>query len=228
MWSINIVNYFDVITLDQTESTSSLFRSPGPARSKTDVQDVSGLCFQRSTYPWKDNLIRKPITLVWGLNFFWVIGKRRISQRPESVSVLRHRFCSVGPCIIVEPVRGGRVQGWWWPLDLYIQPPPLLLRFGFCLDYFAKNSFAVLSVCETPIREINFSSANWLHSFLFLLVFFNSQAKDLAFLERYTAKCRLITRGYVVLRSRGFASYCSEAGSIFCLVSTKSKIIRTF
>jgi len=47
-----------------------------------------------------------------------------------------------------------------------------LVRFwGFCLDYSVKNSFAVSSVCETLTREINLSSANWLHSSLFLLVF---------------------------------------------------------
>ena len=48
----------------QTESTSSLFRSPGPARSKTDAQDASGLRFWRSTHGWKDNFIRKLMALV--------------------------------------------------------------------------------------------------------------------------------------------------------------------
>jgi hypothetical protein len=88
-----------------------------------------------------------------------------------------------------------------------------LIRVGFCLDYSVKNSFAVSSVCETPTREINHSSAIWLHSSLFLLVFFDSQARILAFLARSTVQRRLITRGDVVLRLRGFGSCCSEAGS---------------
>jgi len=49
---------------DPTESTSSLFESPGPARSKTDTQDVSRLRFQRSSHRWKYNFIRKPMVLV--------------------------------------------------------------------------------------------------------------------------------------------------------------------
>ena len=105
------------------------------------------------------------------------------------------------------------VQGWRRPLDLYNQLPPHSLGFGFCLDYSVKNSFAVSSVCETPTREINLSSANWLHSSLLLLVFFDSQAWDLAFLVRSTMQRRLITRGDVVQRLRGFGSRCSEAGS---------------
>jgi len=32
-------------------------RAPGPACSKTDAQDTSGLCFWWSTYGWKDNCI---------------------------------------------------------------------------------------------------------------------------------------------------------------------------
>jgi hypothetical protein len=34
----------------QTESNSSLFWSPGPARSKTKAQDASGLHLRRSAY----------------------------------------------------------------------------------------------------------------------------------------------------------------------------------
>ena len=45
-------------------------------------------------------------------------------------------------------------------------------------------------------------------------MFFDSQAKDLAFLVRSTAQRRLITRGDVVLRLWGFGSCCSEVGSI--------------
>jgi hypothetical protein len=52
-----------------------------------------------------------------------------------------------------------------------------LLGFEFCLDYSVNNSFATVSVCETPTREINHTSAIWLRSFLFFLMFFDSQAR---------------------------------------------------
>jgi len=97
--------------------------------------------------------------------------------------------------------------------------PPLLLGFGFCFDYSVKNNFTVSSVYKTPTHEINHSSANWLHSSLFLLVFFDSEAKDLAFLAWSHAQGRLITRGDVVLRLWGFRSCCSEARSICVLFS---------
>ena len=41
-----------------------------------------------------------------------------------------------------------------------------LLGFGFCLDYSVKNSFAAVSVCETPTRVLNHSYA------IFKIVFF--------------------------------------------------------
>jgi hypothetical protein len=123
---------------------------------------------------------------------------------------------------------GGRVQGWRRPLDLYNQPPPLSLGFGFCLDYSVKNSFAAASVCETPTREINHSSAIWLHSFLFLLVFFDLQAKESAFLARSTVHQRSITRGDVVLRLRGFRTELFGSRIELCRDSTKSRVIRTF
>ena len=54
--------------------------------------------------------------------------------------------------------------------------PPPSLGFGFCLDYSIKNSFAVHRFVRPQLREFNYSSAIWLRSFLFLLVFFVAQA----------------------------------------------------
>ena len=48
----------------QSNSSSSLSRVPGPVCLKLVTQDVSGLCFRRSIYGWKANLIRKPIQVV--------------------------------------------------------------------------------------------------------------------------------------------------------------------
>jgi hypothetical protein len=53
-----------------------------------------------------------------------------------------------------------------------------LLGFGFCLDYFVKNSFAVMSVCETPTREINLPSANLVAIVLVLACVLQLVGKD--------------------------------------------------
>ena len=45
------------------------------------------------------------------------------------------------------------------------------------LRLFCEEQFRRSSVYETPTREINHSSAIWLRSFLFLLVFFVAQAE---------------------------------------------------
>jgi hypothetical protein len=42
----------------QSKSISSPSRAPGAMYSKVDVQVAYRLCFQRSTYEYKDNLIR--------------------------------------------------------------------------------------------------------------------------------------------------------------------------
>ena len=55
--------------------------------------------------------------------------------------------------------------------------PPPSLGFGVLLRLFCQEQFRRSSVCETPTREINHTSAIWLRSFLFLLVFFVTQAE---------------------------------------------------
>ena len=61
----------------QSNSSSSLPRPPGPVCLKLVTQDASGLRFRRSTYGWKDNLIRKPIQVVSRQNTFGINGNRR-------------------------------------------------------------------------------------------------------------------------------------------------------
>ena len=48
----------------QSNSSSSLPRPQGPVCLKLVTQDTSELCFQRYTYGWKANLIRKPMQVV--------------------------------------------------------------------------------------------------------------------------------------------------------------------
>jgi hypothetical protein len=66
----------------------------------------------------------------------------------------------------------------------------------------------------------------WLHSFLFLLVFFNSLARTnlLGEVSHAHTADNLRRRGAAIV---GFGACCSKAGSI-CLTSTKSIVIRTF
>ena len=51
------------------------------------------------------------------------------------------------------------------------------IRVWLFLKLFCQEQFAARSVCETPTHEFNHTSAIGLHSSLFLLVFFDSQAR---------------------------------------------------
>ena len=88
----------------QSNSNSSLPRPLGPVFLKLVTQDTFGLCFQRSTYGWKANLIRKPIQVVSHQNPFRINNNRRnksasrICQGAATLSVgpLDHVSC-LGP-----------------------------------------------------------------------------------------------------------------------------------
>ena len=58
----------------QSSSSSSTVRAPGPVYLKLVTQDAFGLCFRRSIYGWKDNLIRKPIQVVSRQKTFRING----------------------------------------------------------------------------------------------------------------------------------------------------------
>ena len=55
---------------------SSLSQPLGPVCLKLVTQDASGLHFQRSTYGWKANLIRKPIQVFSRQKLFGINGNR--------------------------------------------------------------------------------------------------------------------------------------------------------
>ena len=150
---------------------SSLPQPPGPVCLKLVTQDASGLHFRRSTYGWKANLIRKPNQVVSHQNLF---GINR-NHRNKSAS----RICqgaaapSFGPLDYVSSLGPlGACPGVLHDPRVFINIHHPSIRGGFCLDYSVKKQFHRSSVCETPTREINLSSAIWLRSFLFLLVFF--------------------------------------------------------
>jgi len=64
--------------------------------------------------------------------------------------------------------------GLWTPLRLYNQYLPHTLGFMFCLDYSVDNSFTVVGLLDPKFVRLIIHVQIRLHSFLFLLVFFNS------------------------------------------------------
>jgi hypothetical protein len=60
----------------QTGSTSFQFRTPGIARTKTDVRVAYGVRFGCSLYGWKDNFKKLPMAPVSGPNSSGVNGNR--------------------------------------------------------------------------------------------------------------------------------------------------------
>ena len=74
---------------------------------------------------------------------------------------------------------------------------------GFCLDYSVENSFAAVSVCETPTLRLIIhlqSHFNWAAFFRVLACVFFALAGISLFGEVNRVVTRLITRGVVVLR----------------------------
>ena len=78
-----------------------------------------------------------------------------------------------------------------------------LVRVWVLLKLFCQEQFAARSVCETPTREFNHTSAIWLYSSLFLLVFFVALTGISLRSEVNWIVTRLITRGVVMLRLHG-------------------------
>ena len=85
------------------------------------------------------------------------------SHRESSASP----YLAFGPCIVLEPIRAA-TWGVCTPLITIYSVDSSTLGFGFCLYYSVKNSFAAVSICETPTHEINLSSSNLVAIFLVL------------------------------------------------------------
>ena len=73
-------------------------------------------------------------------------------------------------------------------LDTLLAAATSLLGFGFCLDYSVKNSFAAVSVCETPTRVLNHSSAIIQIVFFLILTVSSIRRQGLAFVARSTVQ----------------------------------------
>jgi hypothetical protein len=97
------------------------------------------------------------------------------------------------------------------PKHLYSVELPKL-GFGFYLDNFVKNSFIVRRFVRPQLHDLIIHLQFWFHSSLFLLVFFDSQARIslLGEVGRATLVNNLRRRGATIA---GFEMYYSEAGS---------------
>jgi hypothetical protein len=93
--------------------------------------------------------------------------------------------------------------------------------FRFCLDSICHQTVSSLIGCETPTREFNHSSANWLHSSLFLLVFFDSQAR-ISLLGEVDRALLVDNQRRCCAAIAGFRTCCSEAGSN-CVVTPPNR-----
>ena len=81
---------------------------------------------------------------------------------------------------MLEPIRGAS-KGSCTTLGSLLAAATPLLGFGFCLDYSVKNSFTVVSVCETPTRVLNHSSAIIQIVFFLILTVSSIRRQGLAF-----------------------------------------------
>jgi hypothetical protein len=89
----------------QTGSTSFQFRTPGTARTKTDVQVAYGVGFGCSLYGWKDNFKKLPLELVSGPNSSGVDRNRLHKLTSRICSDGAPLFWPDGLCIQLESIR---------------------------------------------------------------------------------------------------------------------------
>ena len=142
----------------QTDSTSSLIRSPKAVSTKTDAQVANGVGFGRSLYGWKYNFKTLLMAVVSGLNSSGVD-----KNHPRK---LTSSFCpgAATPSFSLWALyrvgaHYGRVQGVLHDPREFISSRYTLVRVWVLLKLFCQEQFAARSVCETPTCEINHSSA---------------------------------------------------------------------
>jgi hypothetical protein len=89
----------------QTGSTSFQFRTPGIARTKTDVHVAYGVGFRCSLYGWKDNFKKLPMGLVSGPNSSGVDRNGLHKLTCRICSGAAPLFWPDGSCIQLESIR---------------------------------------------------------------------------------------------------------------------------
>ena len=133
----------------QSNSSSSLPQPSGPVCLKLVSQDTYGLCFRRSTYGWKANLIRKPIQVVSHQKLVRINrncrnkSASRICQGAATPSFgpLDHVSC-LGPL--------GARPGVLHDPRVFINSCHPSIRVWVLLRIICQEQFHRSSVCETP------------------------------------------------------------------------------
>ena len=118
------VQFIFFVVEAESNSSSSPVQALGPVCLKLVTQDVSGLCFRRSTYGWKANpsgLTSKAVQNQW--ESWSQVSAQNLPGCCDTV------IWSVGPCIMFGPIRG-RVQGVTSKILHYAIVT--LIRVGFC------------------------------------------------------------------------------------------------
>ena len=132
---------------------SSLSRPPGPVCLKLVTQDVSGLCFRRSTYGWKANLIRKPIQVVSHQKLFGINRNRR--NKSASRIYQGAATPSFGPLDNVSSLGPlGARPGVLHDPRVFIKSRHPSIRVRVLLRLFCQEQFRRTSVCETPTSRV--------------------------------------------------------------------------
>jgi hypothetical protein len=89
----------------QTGSTSFQFRTPGTARTKTDIHVAYGVGFGCYLYGWKDNFKKLPMEPVSGPNSSGVDGNRLHKLTSRICSGAAPLFWPDGSCVQLESIR---------------------------------------------------------------------------------------------------------------------------
>ena len=102
-------------------------------------------------------------------------GILETSGRPESVSGAASPYFGLWAMFQVWSTRVSTRGSSHDPRG-FINSRRLIIRVWVLFRLICQEQFRRSTVCETPTREFNHTSAIWLHPFVFLLVFFDSQA----------------------------------------------------
>ena len=95
----------------QSNSTSSLFRTPGTARTKMDATVTYGLRFGHTLYGWKDNSNTLLMALVSGPNSFGVDRNPQNKMTSRICLGVASPFFGLWAMYRVEPIRGATKGG---------------------------------------------------------------------------------------------------------------------
>ena len=169
------VQFIFFVVEAESNSSSSPVWALGPVYLKLVTQDASELRFRRSIYGWKANLIRKIIQVVSHQKTFGINRNRRNKSTSRICQGAATPSFGLLDCVSCLGPLGAR-PGVLHDPRVFINSHHSSIRVWVLLRLFYQEQFHRSSICEILTREINHTSAIWLLSFLFLLMFFIAQA----------------------------------------------------